>query len=555
MNENKIGKTKYDLVTANGFYDLQQQRYALLLSVMPPLSEACIRTISSFMGEPYTHYYRVTRPRDFAVQPPSTQALIQVLESKERRDDGKKSEIWLHVPLQRAYRPKYNHKDGPEYNNNDCIKNLSIDLESVYIRGPTKVPLRVREIPYGQAICRINPALADKRAPLEEHLHKAFKVHVISESCCVIYWEEAYSVDVKGARVGSGIVVHQKEKDGAERTFGYGFSSPPSRDALSYGSHMNGKTFLTQITMSDFADTSWRPGKLLVVSASSEQGGGFKKEEILLKPCLDSEMIHPNGAPLPLYPIRCVAQDEDRFIFSALHHMRGRMRLVWIRLSDTDPTFKPVPKYFTNLETETPFVDTFGNTLVDKSVKSASISDATVVLHYYPFLATEDKYGFGKLKMWPDEPTVVGTRLHKLGNDYYLVRSENEYESSMIYPQAAIHEKRLSNCMPYFITGAFIIDAIVCDKSRRLFLAAKINGDNYVVVLDLKRVDAWFSPSAANMKTDYNCFTLPEENEVLGTKYISMQAGRHRGGMHELYLDGEGLLYVRFGREFEIFSI
>jgi hypothetical protein len=86
-------------------------------------------------------------------------------------------------------------------------------------------------------------------------------------------------------------------------------------------------------------------------------------------------------------------------------------------------------------------------------------------------------------------------------------------------------------------------------------LAAKINGDNYVVVLDLKRVDAWFSPSAANMKTDYDCFTLPEENEVLGTKYISMQAGRHRAGMHELYLDGEGLLYVRFGREFEIFSI
>jgi hypothetical protein len=46
----KIRPASFDLVTANGLYDLQEQRYATVLSLVSVLPEAGIRAICGYMG-------------------------------------------------------------------------------------------------------------------------------------------------------------------------------------------------------------------------------------------------------------------------------------------------------------------------------------------------------------------------------------------------------------------------------------------------------------------------------------------------------------------------
>ena len=136
----EIRPASFDLVTANGLYDLQEQRYATLLSLVSVLPEAGIRAICGYMGEPFTNFYHVKRCGNYTYtdSSPKSQAIVQVVPKPEgaKRRGTPENDIWLHIPLNEVSHPEA--KSDPISFDWNFIGNCYVNIESLSIRGGHK---------------------------------------------------------------------------------------------------------------------------------------------------------------------------------------------------------------------------------------------------------------------------------------------------------------------------------------------------------------------------------------------------------------------------------
>jgi hypothetical protein len=466
---------------------------------------------------------------------------VQVVPKPEgaKRRGTPENDIWLHIPLNEVSHPEA--KSDPISFDWNFIMNCYVNIESLSIRGGHKH--RKEKVPYGASICKLHPNLKDKKIP-EERMYMP-EVRAIGDKAFVLYWP---SLSLGTLR--AGVIVHQA----SSKTYAYGFTDETT-DAFS--SHINGTTFLLQYTVAGI--------KLLVITLTEE--GGPKTEELSLKHYIDANILVDDN-PLEIYPTFCVAQHEDRLIFTSKKRTNEEKEmLLWIRLGEN--AFKKVPLTIgISLASD---VDTFDNVLVQCPLDMRMIEenpmmnvDSLASMKMWSFNEDVDEYLPGAVQLLRAEGVEVSLcafvpwRLWKLGNDYFCVLHNGQGSNLSIYQQAAISGAP-SDGEPFIVkyiqpTDAIqLTDAIMCDQSRRLFLATSLSHGkyNYVIVLDMKKCDSYFDASDNDMIGTYEIDFGDDDSD--GITYIEVH-GKNGQFINQLYLS-EGLLYIRFGREFEIYNV